>query len=170
MSNEKKTKAKVGSGKQVLSLILADLSTTVTAESELSLATDRLRAGLLLHGSTADETYEIVSRLTWASSLDDEGDVTAQGIAIGNGAVLISDFFEEIMDIPKLKQKMLKRYPELQPDDYEAGILAIWLILSSVQTFTCLLPAEVESSRIDVDGWVKSMMRHYRYYFDQKGA
>jgi hypothetical protein len=154
-----------GSGKQVLNHILNELSTRLTPESKLSEATDRLRAGLLLHGSTSDETYESVGRLAWASSKDDDGDINRQGIVIANGNVFISDLFESIIEVPELKHEIMKQYPNLTPDDYEAGIFAIWLVLSSVQTFTNLLPIEIDKSRIDANMWVESMMKHYRNHF-----
>lgn len=158
-------KLKKGSGKQVLNCILNELSTRLTPEDKLSEASDRLRAGLLLHGSTSDDAYEAVSRLAWASSQADDGDINRQGIAVANGNVFISDLFESIIEVPHLKQEILKQYPNLNPDDYEAGILAIWLVLSSVQTFTNLLPIEIDNLSIDADLWVESMMKHYRNHF-----
>lgn len=170
-------KSKQGSGKQVLNRILAELSTKITPEEGLGEATDRLRAGLLMHGSTADQTFEDVSRLSWVSSHgvvryrcesdgDDELGVVRQGIAVGGGTVFISDLFEAMMESPQLKQEMLKSHPELESADYDAGVFAIWLVVSSVQTFTGLLSVEIDSSRIDVGAWVDSMMKHYHHYFD----
>ncbi len=74
-----------GSGKQILGRILAALSTKTTNDKDLSIATQRLRAGLLAHGSTADENYEMAGRLVWSNSKDDEGKVWRQGIALHNG-------------------------------------------------------------------------------------
>jgi hypothetical protein len=62
-----------GSGKQVLLRILTELSTRITPEGDLPRATQRLRAGLLLHGSTADDSYERSSQIVWASRRGPEG-------------------------------------------------------------------------------------------------
>jgi hypothetical protein len=169
-------KIKKGSGKQILTLILSELSTKITPDEELSKATDYLRAGLLLHGSTAYETYEKVSKLTWSSSLyekyetedEEEDKVARQGIALANGNIFLSDLFESMIETPMLKEELLKIYPNLEPDDYEAGVFAIWLVLSSVQMFTELLSVEIDSSRIDVDAWVESMMRHYHHHLEHR--
>ncbi|EDN71945.1 hypothetical protein BGS_1354 [Beggiatoa sp. SS] len=132
---------KRGSGKQVVNKILYALSTKLINNKELSLATQKLRAGLLLHGSTSEENFELVSKLVWSSSHhDDTGKVWRQGIALKNGNIFVSDIFETIIENETLKESVMKEYPELSSMDYDAAMFAIWLVISSVQMFTELLP------------------------------
>jgi hypothetical protein len=154
-----------GSGKQVLNKILYDLSTKLINNKELSLATQKLRAGLLLHGSTSEENLELVSKLVWSSSHeDDTGEVWRQGIATKNGNIFVSDLFETIIENETLKESVMKEYPELSSMDYDAGMFAIWLLISSVQMFTELLPVEVDDD-IDLDEWVSAVITKINIHF-----
>ena len=156
-----------GSGKQVLSKILSDLSTTLLSDDELPQATRKLMAGMLVHGSTSADSYDLVSKMGWSSSTRD-GEVWRQGVATKEGNVFISDLFESMIELPSVKEAMLREYPDLTPKNYEACINAIWLIISSVQMFSELLPVETKED-LDIDGWVKLRMRHYDSFFEELG-
>ncbi len=150
-----------GSGKQVLLRILQELSTQQLNDDGLKSATDRLRAGLLLHGSTADETFEDVSRLHWASDRA-EGEVWRQGIAT-TGGVFVADVLETMFEMPQLDEHLMKHHPALSPADCDAARHALWLVVSAVQMFTQL--NAVETADIDVDRWVAQMMSKYDHHF-----
>lgn len=156
-----------GSGKQILNRILADLSTRFIESGELQSATKKLRAGLLLHGSTSDENFALVNHLVWASSSDEDG-VCRQGMAVDEGSVFVSDMFESIVDLPGLKNAMLEKHSNLTSEGYDAGVFSIWAVLSSVQMFSSLL--EVEKGDVDVDGRVKSMNRHMEDYLARQSS
>ena len=159
-----------GSGKQILGRILAELSTKITDDNDMGNATQRLRTGLLVHGSTAEESYEMASRLAWSSSKDKLGSVWRQGIALSHGNYFISDIFEKMTELPELKEWLLSAYPDLDSSDFEACTWAIWLVLSSVQMFEELLSVEVDDvHKIDLEHWVEVYTKHYMYYFAQKG-
>jgi hypothetical protein len=156
-----------GSGKQVLLRIISDLSTRRVSVDDLSEANELLRTGLLLHGSTSDESYKHASHLVWGGDADDRPDAR-QGIASKRGNLLIADLFEKIVEMPGLKEAMLSENPELTGDDYEACIWAIWVVLSACQMYAELRPAET-SEAIDIDAWKVGIMRHYRNHFSQDG-
>lgn len=154
-------KIRGGSGKQVLNLILLELSTRLLrTRKQLAQATEKLRAGLLLHGSTADQTVNDVGRLVWASSQDENGNIWRQGIATTKG-LFISDVVERLLDAPEIRAKALALFPEADSADYDAISHAIWLLVSGQQFFACVHAAEIDSARIDVDAWTAAMARHY---------
>jgi hypothetical protein len=157
-----------GSGKQVLSRILAELSTKKVRKKDFAEATRRLRAGLLLHGSSSDYMYDAVNRLVWATARDCGGHLDRQGIATENGSILISDIFECIWQSPKVKKHVLQKYSDLDADDFEAAMLAIWLVISSVQMFAWVNSIETKTDNIDVDAWVEYMMRQYDCHFREE--
>lgn len=157
-----------GSGKQVLGNILKNLSTKLLNEDELSDATHKLQAGLLVHGSTAFESFEKVSRLIWGSSTDD-GEVWRQGIATRNGNYFISDIFESILATPDLKKAIMSEYPKLDASDYEAAMWGIYLVLTSVQMFNELLTVEVKNdNELDLDRWIQSCSKRMQDHLEEQ--
>jgi len=158
-----------GSGKQILLKILSDLSTRVISDAGLDEATCRVRAGLLLHGSTAEESYEKASRIVWATARDRLGELNRQGMALASGPVFISDLCETVFSMPGLKEHVLEEHPQLSEQDYEAFEWVLWLLVSSVQMFASLNAVEM-TEEIDVNRWVEDMMRHYRNHFEHRGG
>ncbi|HEY6530422.1 MAG TPA: hypothetical protein VIZ65_17170 [Cellvibrionaceae bacterium] len=155
-----------GSGKQILLKILTGLSTQLTADAELESATDKLRAGLLLHGSTSDENYQCVKNLQWANSYDEDQVIWRQGIATTDGQVFISDLVESLMDVPNLHDSMLAEHPNLTKEGLEAGLQAVWLIVSAVQMYSQLLEVEIADANIDVEKRVAVMMKHFNHHIN----
>ncbi len=138
-------------------------------ESDLPDATERLRTGLLLHGSTAHESFESANRLTWGSSKEESGEVWRQGIALQKNNYFISDIFESMIEHPELKKMILAEYSNMDDEDYEASIWAMWLVISSVQMFEQLLSVEVaDEQEINLDEWVASYSRHMKGYLEEK--
>lgn len=155
-----------GSGKQILLKILTQLSTQLTAESELENATRKIRAGLLLHGSTSDENYQCVKNLQWSSSYDEDQVVWRQGIATSDGQIFIADIVESLMDVPNLRDSLLAEYPGLTAKGLDASLQAVWLIVSAVQMYSQLLDVEIDESQIDIEKRVAVMMKHFNHHFN----
>lgn len=153
-----------GSGKQVLLQILSELSTKVTAEHDLAQATRRLRAGLLLHGSTADESFESASRVSWASKRDEDGVLGQQGIAIGEARVLLVDLFDTVFSMKGLEEHVTSVHPNLDSKDFEALQWMMWLLVSSVQMYSWLVGIE-QVDELDVDAWVDQYSEKYAFHF-----
>ena len=137
----------------------------MTDDAQLPEATDKLRAGLLLHGSTSDDNYQAVTQLHWASSLDEAGEVWRQGIATKEGDVFLSDMVEHLMEMPGLDEYLRREFPQLTSQSIQASVHALWLVISSVQMFTQLLSVEGELD--DLDKKVLSMNRHLQYYLNK---
>lgn len=156
-----------GSGKQVLLQILSELSTRVTPEHDLAEATRRLRAGLLVHGSTADESFESASRVTWASGHDEDGVLEQQGIAIGEAKVLLVDLFNTIFSMKGLEHHVTHAHPGLSPRDFEALRWTMWLLVSSVQMYSWLVGIE-DTDGVDVDVWVEQYSQKYDFHFKDR--
>ncbi len=155
-----------GSGKEILLSILGDLSTKQLKREELPDATSRLRAGLLLHGSTAEESFESASRVIWASEENNDG-VQRQGIALANGMTFITDLYDRVFTHPELKSWVLAGFPDIDEKDYDAFEWTLWLLVSMVQMFPRYIPIE-RSGAIDIDEWVKMMSRKYKYHFQDR--
>ena len=150
-----------GSGKEVLLHILSELSTQMRAQDAMPEATRRLRAGLLVHGSTAEESVGHARQLVWGSD-ETDGEVVRQGIATKSG-VFLSDILESILEMPGLHEHLQDRYPALGYEELEATDWALWLLVSSVQMFSQLVSIEGKGD-IDVDAWVDA----YAEKFEQE--
>jgi hypothetical protein len=61
------------SGKQILLSLLRTYSQLGVEDPAREEATDRLKAGLLLHGSTAEETWAKVERVAWLQADRSQG-------------------------------------------------------------------------------------------------
>ena len=156
-----------GSGKQVLLQILSKLSTKVTAEHDLAKATRRLRAGLLLHGSTADESFESASRVCWASRYDEDGVLGQQGIAVGEARVPLVDLFDTVFSMKGREEHVTSVHPKLDSKDFEALQWTMWLLVSSVQMYSRLVGIE-QGDELDVDAWVDQYSQKYDFHFKDK--
>ena len=106
------------------------------------MVTDLIRAGLLLHCSTADETWFKVDKIGWLS--DGEGEITRQGLGFIKQGTFISDFFEELSSDERIIEIMRDKFPELTASDVEDAMFFIWHLLSATQYFKCLNSVENE--------------------------
>lgn len=156
-----------GSGKQVLLRILSELSTRVTPEHDLAQATRRLRAGLLIHGSTADESFDCASQVTWASDYDEDGALVQQGIAIGEARVLLVDLFDTVFSMEGLEDHVTRAHPGMGPKEVETLRWMMWLLVSSVQMYAGLVGIE-DVDDLDVDAWVENYSQKYDFHFKEK--
>ena len=155
-----------GSGKEVLLKILSELSTISILERDLNDATKKVRAGLLLRGSTSDENFELVEQIIWGSEKEN-GSITRQGVALKRGNIFIADIFEDLWCSEVVENELKKIYPNLTSQEYEAVMMAIWLIISSCQMYENLLSVE-RKGEIDVESWVKVINRKVEHHKNER--
>jgi hypothetical protein len=154
------------SGKQVLLRVLRDLSSKHLPKEEEEGATKRLRAALLMHGSTSDENFHMVNRLSWGTIGAEAGSIR-QGVATHSGKVLIADLYERMLQMPGLENFCREAYPDLTEKDYEAGTWAIWLIISAVQMFAELLSVETNEKDLDIEPWIEGYSRKFDLFLSE---
>jgi len=129
------------SGKQILLALFSKFSQEFQEAGALQHVSDVMRAGLLLHGSTAEETWFKVARAAWLSEEDKDGHVR-QGLGLEKQRIFLSDLFEEITASAKIPEPVRKAYPALTKSEYESATFLMWLILSSCQFFSGLASVE----------------------------
>ena len=129
------------SGKQILLSLLQDCSQRLVEGEELEEVTDRLKAGLLLHGSTPDEMWFHAERVAWISKIED-GEITKQGLGLKDKGIFLSDLFEYIVWNEEIPQQVQKEIPNITQKEYTSAIHIIWCLLSSLQWFSCLSSVE----------------------------
>ena len=134
---------KFGSGKQVVLELLRELSEKKVKSSELEFVSKKVRAALLMQGSSSEENIKFVKRLCWAQELDESGNVERQGLATMDG-LMVSDIVEEIFLCPQLLSHLNKEFPALSEKDFEAIEFGVFVLLSSLQMFIDLLEVEQE--------------------------
>ena len=123
-------------------------------------ATRMLRAGLLLHGSTAEESYLNTSRISWASKGDPATGDARQGIAIGDDQVMLTDLYDTLFEMNGLKEHLKNAHPSLTDTDLEAYEWVMWLLVSMVQMFQQLLSVESDKD-LGIQEWVAMMTEKY---------
>lgn len=132
-----------GSGKQLFIRIIERLSTRPCLEDELAAATAYLRAAILLHGSTSEESIELALRLCWSNKPNDRhSPPSVQGVATTDGNFL-TDIYDAIFSAPGLKEHVLSSCPTLTDEGYEAAEWYIWLLVAAGLMCRSVLSAEV---------------------------
>ena len=129
------------SGKQVLLSLLNDCSQRLVEGGGVAEVTDRLRAGLLLHGSTADEMWFHAERMAWISE-SEEGEMVRQGIGLKEKNIFLSDLFEYIVSDETIPDGVKKKYPTLTQKEYNSASRIIWCLISSLGYFPQLASVE----------------------------
>jgi hypothetical protein len=154
------------SGKQILQEVLRELSQQRTDASGLDRASERVRAGLLLHGSTGGDAWEAIDEVSWSSSLNQNGEPTKQGLALTGEKIFLADLFEAIAGTDSIPEHVSREFPHLTPERYRRATHFMWLILSSVQWFEEL--SSVESGPLDpaekeqlIEGYIQKL-KHFR--------
>ncbi|NNC89739.1 MAG: hypothetical protein HKN82_14885 [Akkermansiaceae bacterium] len=109
--------------------------------------TERIRAAMLVHGSTGSDAWEDADNLAWSSKRDDDGEVLKQGLALKETDLFLSDLFETIVEPDEIPEHVAKAYPDLTPKQYHRATHFMWLVLSSVQWFEEL--SSVEGGGLD---------------------
>lgn len=132
----------MASGKQILLSLLQEYSQKKMNGEELAEATDRIKAGLLLHGSSAHYMWGLVERFGWLNKnelIDDEergeieGNVECQGIGLAKSKILLSDLFSVMLNNETILETVQEAYPEIDKEEYEAAIHIMNLLFAAVE-------------------------------------
>lgn len=127
----------MASGKQILLSLLTDYSQRQTAPDDLENVSQRVKAGLLLHGSTSNAMWKMVDQMSWVERLNDtEGQpsyLESQGLGLKESGLLLSDLFDLTIAKPDIPKDIEDAYPELTPDAYKAGVHMIGLLLRAME-------------------------------------
>ncbi len=151
----------MASGKQILLELLKELSQQKTNEKDLSDVTDKIRAGLLLHGSTASYMWPLVEGMDWISRKE-EGKTIRQGLGLTNSGLFLSELFDLITWDESIPESVLNEYPEI---DHKAAINAIRLILTSVEwSLTYMRAEEGGMSCLEKEELINSYVRKLAEY------
>lgn len=154
------------SGKQILLRVLTELSQGALPPPTGAEITDRVKAGFLLHGSTASESWPAVERLEWSEGRDKDGEVYRHGITYEG--IFLSDLLGELITPDEVPAHLAAKYPELSPQKYHEAMGFIWLILSSVQWFSQLGSVEEDSdNKVTGEKLLANYMgklRHFRVH------
>lgn len=138
------------SGKQILLSQLTEYSQRRTAGDEIETASERIRAGLLLHGSTSHQMWKTVSHLAWVQSHNHtEGRppyLERQGLGLGKSGLLLSDLFEALTDDPAIAEALVTDAPKLSKDSVQAGLHVIWLLLKALEWSKAHEAVEIDGS------------------------
>lgn len=150
------------SGKQILLAELQRLSQIRLTSEQLSEATERFRAGLLLHGSTASSAWPTVEKVAW---IDKQEGIQGPGLIKEN--LYLADLVNALLYDPNIPEVVKKRYPDLPLKAYRAGLHVIWLLLTQLYHNDSL--ASVENNGVlDKDATEKLVanyigkLKHYR--------
>ncbi len=142
------------SGKQILLAELQRLSQIRLTKAQLSDATDRFRAGLLLHGSTADSAWPTVERVAWIEQK--EG---IQGPGLINENIYLADLVNALKYEADVPEAVRERYPDLSLRAYRAGLHVVWLLLSQLNYQDSL--SSVENGGVLDEDAAEKMLLNY---------
>lgn len=125
------------SGKQILLSLLTEYSQRKTASADLETATQRIKAGLLLHGSSSNAMWKMVDQMAWLDRLNEtEGRpsyLSGQGLGLKKSGHLLSELFALMTESSDIPEHIKADCPELTPDAYKAGLHMIWLLLHALE-------------------------------------
>lgn len=123
------------SGKQTLLSLLTEYSQKYSEDSDLDEISDRVKAGLLLHGSSSNSMWKTVEDIAWKShsTHEDNAPITSQGLTLDEAHILLSDFFGLISEDKGLLDHVKQSYPEMSSDAFHSAMHIIWLLLKSVE-------------------------------------
>ena len=129
------------SGKQVLLDILSTSSQMLQGSNSIRETSDQVKAGLLLHGSTAERTWCEVEKMDWLSSKDEDGSIR-QGLGLSTQNLFLSDLLDAITESDEIPEAVRESYPDLSKRDYVAGVHMISLLLSAFEYYDGLSSVE----------------------------
>lgn len=123
------------SGKQILLSLLSEYSQNKSSADQMENISERLKAALLLHGSTSHEMWNMVEKISWEnhSTSEDGHPITNQGLMLKGTDVLLSDFFNLISEDKKTLEHIRTLYPEINRETIASALHMIWLLLKSVE-------------------------------------
>lgn len=131
------------SGKQILLKVLSEISQGTVPPGTKEEISEKIRAALLLHGSTASDLWPAVEHIHWGTENDERAQPVRCGITYDG--IFLSDLFEELTRPDGIPPHVACKYPGLSPQRYREAVRFTWLILSSVQWFEELAPVEDEA-------------------------
>ncbi len=153
------------SGKQILLELMSRYSLRRHDAGELDDVSARFIAGLLLHGSTAEETWIALDRIGWIEG-ESEWRGFRQGPGLREGKVFLADLFEAMTESEEIPDAVRRAFPSLSQEDYSSAILVMRLMLSACQFYKQLESVEnggqldpAEESRL-----VESMLEKLRLF------
>ncbi len=138
------------SGKQVLLHLLEEYSQKLQDDEDLSEVSENLRIALLLHGSTSEDMWFNVERISWLSETDENGEVDRQGLGIKGKNIFLSDIFESMTYDSNIPERVKIDFPDLTDEEFESANHIMWLLLIAPQFFSSLSSIENEGN-IDLD-------------------
>lgn len=115
------------SGKQILLAELQRLSQMRLSKEQLLAASERFRAGLLLHGSTADSAWPTAERVAW---IEQKEGIQGPGLLKEN--IFLADLVDALKCESNIPTAIKERYPNLSLRSYRAGLHVIWLLLTQL--------------------------------------
>lgn len=148
------------SGKQILLSVLAEISQCQQGDESLEEVSEIVQAALLIHGSTAAETWFHVTRSGWLSERDKKRGLVRQGLGLSDRGIFLSDLFEAMTKDASIPKSVADAYPDLTEEEYESATFLMWLVLSACQFFDQLSPVE-NGGQLDRDA-TNRMIDNYR--------
>ena len=125
------------SGKQILLSLLSEYSQKQTPANEIEHVTQRVKACLLLHGSTSNYMWRVTDKLAWLQETDEveeiETEYNTQGLGLAESGLLLSNLFDLMTQTQDIPEDVKEVYPDLTQDAYLAGVHSIWLLLRSLE-------------------------------------
>lgn len=121
-------------GQHILLSLLSEYTKSKTPSEELEDVSDRLKAGLLLHGSSSNAMWKTVDELTWISVTDEKkNDTKRQGLGLKQQNLPLSDVFDLMTQNSNIPDALKAEYPKLTHEAYQAGVQTIWLLLRALE-------------------------------------
>lgn len=125
------------SGKQILLSLLSEYSQKQTSTDELEEVTQRVKAGLLLHGSTSNYMWKATDKVAWVQETVEveqtDAEFNTQGLGLADSGLLLSTLFNLMTQAEDIPEDVKEAYPELTQEAYLAGVHSIWLLLKSLE-------------------------------------
>jgi hypothetical protein len=149
------------SGKQILLAELQRLSQKRLPKEQLAAATERFRAGLLLHGSTAASAWPTVEKIGW---IEEQEGIQGPGLIKEN--IYLADLVNALKAETGIPEAVKKLYPDLSLKAYRAGLHVIWLLLAQLYYQESLSSVENDGvlDRDVAEKWVLSCMDKLKCY------
>ncbi|UGS19921.1 hypothetical protein [Flavobacterium cyclinae] len=141
----------MASGKQILLHFLNKFSLKKTNKEALAEASETIRVGFLLHGSTPKEAWQMVDTIEWGEEIEEESqEVISQGLRIKDKNISLTELFDYMTwDSDAVRpQKVGERFPELKQSEYYAATRVMALVLSSIEWSSWLSEIE-QDGKID---------------------
>lgn len=111
------------SGKQILLEELTKFSQRDIDEDSVGEVSDRFRAALLLHGSTADSAWPTVERVSWTKA----GGV--HGPSLASNGEFLANIFSSLLT-SEIPESVKEDFPELTELDFRAAMRVMYMLIT----------------------------------------